>query len=417
MLKRISKFSIKVTTFCNLNCLYCHQLSIDKDYPSLFNKFDELEEFLLKLPFEDEVIVTITGGEITTRPELFLRTIKSLNNVSKKMDVKFIPAITTNGSNMIKVFEWIQKKIIKPEQVNLSWDGCESFSKIRKGKGVHYNDAFFNKNIYNIGHSPYNKLINISYALTPYNIDNFYNDFRFVIECGCRNFSYYYIHEGDYTNKEFLKKAEIELSKINDFIVNNLYNMGEEMYFYNHNVLYTRKYEMLKNDKIDDSKFIENIRCHKLGRSFHIDTMGDIYPCIYFGDHRSLQIGNLDDGGFYEDRLNEFMELYNAQFNCDKTCTNYQCFECPAANYVDSGNMNHRNCKTCEMYTLENKLFDKIKSNNLHNILYMTNCSINIYNPLTNDNEFNYLPIANKKDNYKESKNIKSEHDEEVKTW
>ena len=67
MFSSFNKLSIKAYSGCNLNCVYCHQLPTDKYHPSIFNDVDNLEKFLLSIPFDDVVDVTITGGEITLK--------------------------------------------------------------------------------------------------------------------------------------------------------------------------------------------------------------------------------------------------------------------------------------------------------------------------------------------------------------
>lgn len=415
MFDKFNKFSIKGTTFCNMDCLYCHQLSKDKDYPVLFDKFELLEDFLMKVNFDDRVIVTITGGEITTRPDIFFKIVKVLNNVSKKRDIDFLPAITTNGSNMIKVFEWIKKRIIFPAQVNLSWDGYESFSKIRKGKTVIYNDKFFNDNLVKISERGYGELINVSYALTPYNINNFFDDFQFAINCGVRNFSYYLIHEGNYNNKDFIDRFREQIFDINNYLFENFYSLMEPINFYNHKVLYTRN--MIGHD---ESEFKNLISCGKLGSSFHIDTLGDIYPCIYFGDHRTFHIGNLDDGGFYQDRVSEFInECILSKYNCDGTCKNNHCFECPACNYVSNGSINFHSKHACEIYSAERELFNIILKT-LNKLGINVNRLFYIDERMTirrSDNNNIGGPLAINKNNYKLDKCIQSDHLEDVKKW
>lgn len=426
MFKKIRKFSIKATTFCNMNCVYCHQLENDKNKARTFEYYEELEKFLLQLDFDDTCIVTITGGEITTAENNFLKILKVLKNVSKQKDVKFEPAITTNGTNFDMIKKWIELEYVHPKYIDFSWDGLNTVN-IRKSKNpiIQSDISFFNKIIKEIGDDMFlSKNITVSYALTPYNIFRFERDFQYAVNNGIRNFSYYLIHEGNYNlirDKDNLLKtffkvfySQLELIWLhgkNEYNFFNVINMFSKYCDYN-------------TIELTQEEFQNLIRCKKLGNGFHIDTSGDIYPCIYFGDHQSLCIGNILDGGFYKDKVDLFIhEYFDKPFTCNsKVCKNYHCFECPASVYVANGNMNDRFKLSCYLHTIERQAFyiayNRVRADNyecserLGRLLYMPECNLN-YNISRDYN----VPLATQTDHKKEDKNILSDNYKGVQSW
>lgn len=346
MFKQIDRMGIKVTNFCNLNCIYCHQLRADKDNADTFVYYDELKDFLSKANMAPRVAVTVAGGEISLKMNEFNRCVNELSSIGNAV---YAPNIVTNGSNMKAVLQAVQKGIMRADAVTLSWDGLHSYSKTRKGKSDLYSDEYFNKNLKLIGQMGLGKQINIVFALTPYNIDTFYDSVMFALSAGIRNFTYYLIHEAKYQNKEFLVKFVEQLMKVADTFV-RLYPTQDRFALYNFQSIATRNFL--------NADMVSSITCKKLGRTVHFDTNGDIYACLYFGDHRAFQLGNLLDGGIYMDRLEEFSKNYLAAPSCKYgECKSRQCFECPAANFVTTGSMQKKIENACNIRHLEQMVF------------------------------------------------------------
>lgn len=352
MFKKIDRISVKVTTFCNMDCAYCHQLKIDKNKPETFAYYDELKEFLSKCNMTDRIQATITGGEISLRLSDLVRCSNELNSIG---NTRYAPNVVTNGSNMKGIINLVRKGVLRADDVTLSWDGIHSCSKTRYSKNSSYDDAFFNRNIELVGKIGLGGTLNIVYAVTPVNVVDMHASLLFALETGVRNFTYYLIHEGDYDNVGFLSEFEHQLRLIAREFVER-YDTDERFALYNFQNLYSRR--------ICDDDFVSNITCRKLGRTFHFDTEGDIYGCIYFGDHRALQLGSLLDGGVYPDRLEEFSKDYLQQPSCKwGSCNLTNCFECPASNYVSLGSMQKKRCHACAVRRIENKVLDDVLDN------------------------------------------------------
>lgn len=372
MFEKISKLSVKAISYCSMNCVYCHQTLFDK-YKSKknFTEYDKLKKFLMEIPLDDVVDVTITGGEITLSPDDFYNTYNVFKKVEKLRDVKFDICIVTNGTNMDIIYDWCDKGYIVPNKVAISWDGIYSASKSRKVKGK-YNDEYFRNVIRDLGKSPYNVDISVTTAITPYTIDDLYESYKFCLENNVLNWGYYFIHEGNYSSPQLQHKFKEQIEKIAKLYLEYL-NRGEEVYYYNWQMIYTKR-------KNNDRFFL----CNKLGNNYHIDMYGDIYPCIYFGDHRAFKIGNLNDG-IYDEQLNKFIKEYTKLPKCNhKKCNNYQCSECPASNYVHNNSVCERFCNLCEILNIENEIYDTY-AYNLGNELYIPNDMKKNVDNLVND--------------------------------
>ena len=110
--------------------------------------------------------------------------------------------------------------------------------------------------------------------------------------------------------------------------------------------------------------------CAKLGINYYIDPDGDIYPCIYFGDHRAYKFGNIKTG-IDKNIQDKFIEDYYHYPQCEfKTCKCYQCNECPASNYVHNGNMNMRFKNGCALYQIENQIYDELSKKIIRQDIY-----------------------------------------------
>ena len=158
--------------------------------------------------------------------------------------------------------------------------------------------------------------------------------------------------------------------------------------------------------------------CGKLGKNYHIDTNGDIYPCIYFGDHRVYKLGSLEEGldQFY---LKQFSMEYLVYPKCKfKTCNCVQCSECPASNLVHNNSLANRFCNLCQLLPIENEIYDKY-SQNIDSIfrhhLYVPN-DLEKYGASINENiyEHGYREPQNRSES---CSGIKSPHFEGVRKW
>ena len=327
----------------------CHQLGEYKYHAQEFQDFQNLEKLLMILPFEDRVDVTITGGEITLRPDCFMNVAKVFKKVERIRDVKFELCVVTNGTNMDVVYDWCDRKIICPHKTAISWDGIYSASKSRLTKGK-YDDEFFKNVIKKLGTTKYNHDICVTPAITPMTLPDLAESYKFCLENNVFNFGYYFIHEANYHGVEFADEFRKQLTEIAKLYL-EYSNKGEELYYYNWQLIYTKR-------KMPKNFFL----CSKLGNNYHIDINGDIYPCIYFGDHKTFKVGSLTDG-INEEKLKQFEKEFLVLPLCNhRKCGNLQCTECPASNLVHNKSLSKRFCNLCSILPIETQIYDEYAS-------------------------------------------------------
>jgi len=342
MFEKLNRIAIKLYSGCNMNCSYCFQKYSDKYSPKEFQDYESLYTFLKSCEIEENVIVTFCGGEMTLRPDLI---IKCQNKVFKKLerqfDVKFEYAIISNGTNIDIMFDLFDKRVLNHKCCNVSWDGLYS-SSLSRHTSEQFSDDYFKNVITKIGSSDYNDLT-IVHSLNPSTIDYLFDSFKFMIDNGCKSFGYYPIHEANYTT-DFCKKFENELIKIYQYIIDTRY----ESNFYN---------LLMMNYKQDENYFT----CTKLGHNYYINPQGNIYPCIYLGDHNAYCLGNIKTG-VNKELQDKFINDYLIYPDCDyENCKCKVCGECNAACYVNNGNLNKKFKNLCEIRTIEQGVYDRFK--------------------------------------------------------
>lgn len=415
MFNQINRISIKVTDFCNLDCIYCHQSKNIKNSSNTFKCYDKLYDFLMSLPLADEVDVLVTGGEISIRLDEFRKIEKILRRIESSKDIRFILSVVTNGTNLPAILKIVNAGRMRPDSVTVSWDGIYSYSKSRKGKLPNLSDDLFNNNIKLIVDNNYSEFINIAFAITPNTIDNMVDSLNYALDVGLRNFSFYYIHEASYLDKEFIDKFTNALDEVARIFVETYDKPSTRFRYFNWQNMYSRY-------RLSDASFLAKTSCVKLGNSIHIDIDGAVYPCTFFSDHKSMQIGHILEG-FYFDRMELFKEEYFKKPTCNYgKCKNEHCFECPASNYITNKGMNNRTLNTCHLLDIEREIFFKyIDKINISDFDIKTFWSVG---SSVVENHFDEkllsipnMPIA-KETNYKfDDKMIQSDNLEVLKSW
>lgn len=334
MFEVLQKLCVKLNGRCNFNCLYCHQPLLEKTHGD-FDKFEQLETFLQSLNnYDKEVEIVCGGGEPTLVPNL-IRKFKKITDrleVSKNISVNL--SLVTNGSRLNVLASLIDDCILDPKNIGISWDG-DSTTRQSDGGLI---DKLCKYNFCND--------VNVTYAITPLSINNMVDDFKKCWDKGIKDVSYYFIHEGDYTNVQLQEKFKENISQLCDeFIKRKEYD--EKLDFFN-----LTYWHYCNNHKKPQM-------CTKLGKGFSIGLDGKIYPCIYFGDHHKNAIGDIYDG-LNNDLIDKFLEEYNQPYTCNwKTCKNYNCQECPASNSVHNGSCSCKMMNICKMHDIEREVYSK----------------------------------------------------------
>lgn len=340
MYEKINTISIKTTGHCNFQCKYCYNTLHQKKI-GCFEDFDGLYKFLSNANITNPFRITITGGEFTLAIPTVLKIRKIANRIERERNVKIRLSAISNGSNVDKALELLKNKIIDPEFFHISWDGTGTSDRIRDNEILgdeYYKDVF--ETYANHGYA-----IHTSFALSTSNIRNMCNSFKDLISYGMTKFGYYLIGQYDYSDEDFLKEYEKQLTDFMEYY--SSLNTDGKYHFDNY-----RYFLESKNTKY-------NHTCPKLGKFISVNQFGNIYPCAWYLEHDLFKLGTLNDG-ILPDNVKKFKEEYDKPYECKYIeCKNKQCFICPCGNYVTRGSMCKPNTTACRLYDIERRVFDK----------------------------------------------------------
>lgn len=385
MYEQINEITFKISPYCNLDCEYCFQKHDVKTKYGYFNKYDELLEFLKKLPIGPKFEIKLTGGETSLYPDQIRLAYRRLKKLERYKDTEVRFTTISNGTNMDALIELFSEGILDPWGSKISWDGIYSASKSRKPKNKLYTDDYFSDQICKLGKSKYGKDVLVRTALTKNTIDDLYDSMIFLEYNNCTKWEYYYLTDADYYNDpKFISKFELFYSSLiyfanvlcPDFRVQNL----ETLIYLN---------QILPHNNINK---LRSISCRHLGTSLYISMDGTIYPCGYFSDDAMFDDDKLSIGdiyhGFDKDALEKFCKEYFEAPMCNNSlCNCYNCFECPAVAKYRTKHLQGKLKQACNLRMVENLLYNKNKDNissnknNLESInssySYITNWNIN----------------------------------------
>ncbi|MDR3563333.1 MAG: SPASM domain-containing protein [Negativicutes bacterium] len=353
MFSTIKEITFKISSYCNLDCVYCFQTGESKARDSRFALYDELAEFMAGLPLAERVEVKLTGGEASLFPDDICMAYKKLKKVEKYADTRLHFTTITNGSNLEVLLALMKEGILDPWGCKVSWDGLYSASKSRRPKDKAFDDAFFNDKIRLLGASGLGDEVLVRMAVTPDTVDSLCASLVFCLDHGCTKWEYYFLTDcEDYRTPEFAAafKAQIRLIAAE-------YNRRPFNY-YNWDTLAFTELVLPKDDKTR----LRSIGCRHLGRSLYVAENGDVYPCGFFYPDSvygfsQYKLGNIKDG-FRREVVEKFIGEYLAQPMCDwQQCANLHCFECPALTKYRTGHMNHKLCQACDLRDIERQVF------------------------------------------------------------
>lgn len=311
-----------------MNCKYCFEKNSMNGKG--FNDFKSLLYFLKKLPLSQECNIKFIGGEPMIKYDTILDAIKILSKIERYKDTHITFGMTTNGSFDKELLSLLDEKLVSPELIHLSWDGYGDKNNI------HILDTML----------PYKDKITIRVPVSIDTVNSLYNTFYTLLSKGYTVLEYYYLNDYEYDNSLFPYLFSRQLKKIIEL-----------------DPIYT----LVNLDSFYLSPYIKNIhdaiRCRHIGRQLYINEYGELYPCGMFSDaYKNCTAGGYKIGDIYNgfDRiiLGEFIDDFSSIPSC--SCTNSQCFECPAVSYYNTGNMQKKMMKTCELKSIEYRLLSSI---------------------------------------------------------
>ena len=182
MFRKISAITIKLGTYCDLDCVYCFQQHDIKTKNVVFDKYKELVKFLSnpKITFADQLEIKLTGGEPSLYTDRIRIAYKELKKLERYQPTTLYFTSIFNGTRIEKMFELMDENILDSYGCKLSWDGIYSSSKSRLTKIAKYDDEYFRNVIRTLGKSKYGKDVLVRIALTPNTVDDMVDSFKFA---------------------------------------------------------------------------------------------------------------------------------------------------------------------------------------------------------------------------------------------
>ena len=349
MFKDILKISLKLGSTCPVQCDYCFQ----KDAPNNkgdFVQWDNLQNFVSSLPIKNNYLnLRLIGGEVSTMPKEIIRSKDVIARGAKGK--KIVCGLTTNAFAYQNLLDLCYSSVLDPSYINISWDGLYGDKLIRFPKSkVEFSNNSVEKLV-----SVYGSSIGVIHALTVPTLPFLADSFMEAHKWGARKFGVYNIKEYDYTSEDILL-YEKELHKIADKFFTYL---GTAKQFRFHNFMLLNN---LKDIAVNKDNMNRLTNCFNLGRIIHVHTDGKLYPCIFMGDYDMFCLGDLENG-LDKSKVNLFIDaLYAGNPVCTSNCKNLHCFECPAANFLEKGNLYNRKMNTCNIASLEKEVFSLYSS-------------------------------------------------------
>lgn len=338
MIPKIDHININLPNICNMACKYCfHKDSIGKMIPSkTFVK--DIESILNKMqPYlADKVLIDFVGGEVLIQCDLLNSILKMLNKYPRNHNVKFYYKITTNGSMIDELIDYIDREIFDPSMVGLSYDGDITDRNLIPFINL---EKILSKY----------PTINIHIALTYNSILYLQKTINELYNLGSKNIEYYYLYENTlYKSKEvhYLFKQNLDYI-MQYYVYPGLINL------YNYEYTIERYKEYKKS-----GTFIKGMNCSKI-KNIDILPDGTFSPCAnlnaYMIGSNKYSFNKSTDIKIIENSYNLIQDFYKNYFNCGfPECGNYQCTECSLYSYQ------HRDLhEQCDMRTIEREVFEK----------------------------------------------------------
>lgn len=297
------KFTILVTSKCNLKCKYCYEGSQKSSKDMTFNIADKTIEFIIDRlkdsPENRPLYIVFHGGE----PLLNFSLIKYIHNaiLEKVTDREVVFDMTTNGTIMNKeIISYIKKKI---DSISISIDGT---------KYSHDLNRVFKDGIgsYDIVISNTKKLLSEGIKLrarmtfNSKNIEQLYEGVKSMLDMGFT----YIVPAIDYYDRQWNEK-HLEI------LENQVFKLLDYQKLYPSRHISLTELDFLTKKKGD---------CFGGINSYCIDERGKIYPCTYSIGESNFIIGNVENLQLIDSKINKLCKIYQSEIKECSGCTRYE---------------------------------------------------------------------------------------------
>lgn len=295
-------FTIFVTSKCNLKCKYCYEGNEKSNKNMTVETADKTIDFMVKRVKNSDikrpVNVVFHGGE----PLLNFELIKyMLRHITEKIDRKIIFNITTNGTIITdEIVEYISRYI---NNISISIDGTRTTHDLNRtfydGSGsyeivIHNAKKLLSKNVD----------VRARMTFNSQNVNELYDGVKFLLDIGFK----YVVPVADFYDNGWSENG-IEIFKKQFFKILNIKKENHE-----------------QRISLTDLKLLYRKRGDCFGgiSNFTIDVDGNIYPCTFSAGNSSFIIGNVYEGKLLEDKIDELINIYQAENECCRGCTRYE---------------------------------------------------------------------------------------------
>ena len=336
--------TLYLTDSCNLKCSYCYE---GDSKNSIFLTEEKLRLALNYIktnnPVNDDIHLTLLGGEPLLNKKLLRKVFEIINNEYKDIIHLFHYSLTTNVVFLDD--EVIQLLLNNNVSLSISIDGDENTHNLNR-------ESLNGKNVYQLIINNLKKLIhgNIPFSVrmtvTCNNVKHLYNNVIYFYNMGVKKFHIAY-NEFDSWDSDSLTQYDAQMKMLDEFYIK----------------------EIVENDEclinLYDYKYTTFLAKHEIvycsaGSKGHvtINSKGEIYPCGYVANNKYWNIGNVgedfSDHSFIERAKNTVDPNVKKCKSCDIafTCSGTKC---GLKNYCLTGLLNVTDPKTCK---LERILFE-----------------------------------------------------------
>lgn len=306
---KLKYINLELNHWCPQNCWYCYLEDIRKSQ-EVFDRWDDLRNFLKNAPLEDITHVNLATGELSYFPDLVRKAVREIRKVEREKDVRFQFSYITNGDNADTTLRLLEDNIIQMRGTSMSYDGNFSHD-------IHHNiDGLYKL-------APYVNCI--STALTIYTMKNIEETLDDVMKAKPNAWEYYFLLD----NPDYMNTTFINLFK--SHFLPAVYNAAK-------NGLRVENFIHYENTK-DNPMNTKPMWCVYGDSSLYIRNNGKIVPCGAYSLNRyhdseitkqCISGPSIDDD---IETINQF--IYNtrrhicAAHNCEfDGCKATQCVEC-----------------------------------------------------------------------------------------
>ncbi len=327
--------TIWVTNDCNLLCEYCY-VNKHIDYMSE-NTADGVVRFINKKDEEvnpERLKIVFSGGE----PLLNFKVIKRIIDGLKALEMKktIIYMITTNGTLSLCDEHY---KYLKKMWVSISIDGTEKWHNLaRKYKNSSegsYEKAMFTLNEMLAKQMP----VRVRMTITPDNVVNFAENYIELYKITNQLVAFEPNQSDNRWNKDTLDMLFKNLRKIIIYLQDNNLKDAREITY-----------------ALKEQYFHFRTKCSGGISTFHISSIGKLYPCILATGVEEYELGDVENGIDFK-RLNNFHKINEKKTQDCEGCSFYDNCEsktCKIVNKYYSGSYDSPSVVKCN---IQNKMY------------------------------------------------------------